>query len=90
MNIIKTNFLFDLGIILLVFAPITLYNIFVLCSLMYGTYPWHWKSWNGMRKDANQLLIDSGIRDMSLDDQMDYMTDQQNKDIVRYKSTYLS
>ena len=71
-------------------APITLYNIFVLSSIMYGTYPWYYPTWNGMRKDANQLLIDSGIRDMSLEDQMDYMTDSQKKDLANYKSSYLS
>ncbi len=76
--------LFFSGIIVFVYAFISLLNICVLVSLMYGRFPWYYSNWNCTRRQGNQLLINSGIRALTPDKQLEYMNDKQINDISRY------
>ena len=66
------------------YAFISLLNICVLVSLMYGRFPWYYSNWNCTRRQGNQLLINSGIRALTPDKQLEYMNDKQINDISRY------
>ena len=79
-----TNILAFSGIIFCVYSLVSLYKVLVFASLMYGTWPWTAEDWNYVRRDANQLLIDSGIRQKSGSEQFAYMTAEQQADMRKY------
>ena len=51
---------------------------------MYGKFPWYYENWNSIRQNSNQLLVDSGIRNLSIKQQLEYMTDLQKNEIENH------
>ena len=51
---------------------------------MYGKFPWYYENWNSIRQNSNQLLVDSGIRNLSIKQQLEYMTDLQKNEIANH------
>ena len=76
--------IFVAGILTLLYAVISLYYVSVLASLMYGKFPWYYQNWNSIRENSNQLLVKSGIRNLTPKRQFEYMTVKQKNSIENH------
>ena len=59
----------------------------VLYHLLFDDKPWNTATWSQIRKQADMILVRSGVRDETTSDQFNRMTEEQQEDMNQYTVT---
>merc|ERR1712098_192232 len=73
------------GAFLLVVAIYSFWTALVLKSLLLDPRPWTRNMWSDLRKSADNILVNNGVRKESLVSQFQRMNKDQQENMIQYK-----
>ena len=75
-----------LGFVVLTLSCYLLGSSIPLYKLMFDYVPWNRNNWSNIRKEANSILVESKVREETLTEQFNRMTQEQQDNMRNYLS----
>jgi len=75
------------GALMIAMAMYSFWTALTLKSLLFDPRPWSKSTWSDLRKTADNILVNNGVRNEPLISQFQRLNQDQQEDMIQYKTT---